>query len=71
MQCISAYEYVVGEAKMTDIFCVSPKSSGFPGHSSSTVSNVAINSLGDICMSLSYSSPCGVFVAFSVWVDWR
>ena len=34
MWCISAYEYVVSEAKMTKIFAVYLQASGFPSQSS-------------------------------------
>ena len=51
MWCISADEFVVGEAKMTKIFAVCLQASGFTSQSSEYAFE-CINSLGDMI------SPC-------------
>ena len=48
MWCISAYEYVVGEAKMTKIFAVYLQAAVFPHQSTYMVSSADENSLGDM-----------------------
>ena len=51
MWCISAYEYVVSEEKMTKIFAVYLQPSGFPSQSSNMLSSAAVDSLGDMVSS--------------------
>ena len=69
MWCISAYEYVVGEAKITKIFAVYLQTSGFPSQSSEYVFECCLEQLGRYCISLSYTSPGVDLVAFFVHVD--
>ena len=65
MLCISAYEYVIGEAKMTKIFAVYLQASGFPISRRKMISSAA-EQIGRHGISLSYSSPDVDFVAFFV-----
>ena len=69
MWCISAYEYVVGEAKMTKIFVIYFQASGFPSQLSEYAFECCREQLGRSGISLSYSSPDVDLVAFFVWVD--
>ena len=65
MRCVSAYEYVVGEATMTKIFAVyrqEPLVSQVSRRK--MLSHAAVNSFSD--MSLSYSYPDVDLVAFIV-----
>ena len=48
MLCISAYEYVVGEAKMVKIVAIYFQASGFPTSRRNMLSRVAFISLGDM-----------------------
>ena len=54
MWCISGYEYVVGEAKMTKIFAVYLQASGFPSHSSEYAYVCCREQLGRYAVALSY-----------------
>ena len=69
MWCISAYEYVVGEAKMTKIFAVYLQASGFPSQTWEYAFECCRKKLGRYGISLWYSSPEVDLVAFSVHVD--
>ena len=69
MWCISAYDYVVGEAKMTKIFAVYLQASCFPSQWSEYAFEFCREQLGRCGISLSYSSPGVDLVAFFVYVD--
>ena len=66
MWCISAYVYVVGEAKMTKIFTVYLQACGFPSQSSDCAFECCGEQFGRYGISLSYSSPDVDLVAFFV-----
>ena len=69
MWCISAYEYVAGEAKMIKIFAVYLQASGFPSQSSEYVFECCREQLRRYGILLSYSSPDVDRVALFVWVN--
>ena len=66
---ISAYEYVVDEAKITKIFPVCFQASGFPSQSSEYAFECYHKQLGRHGIFLSYSSPDVDLVAFVLWVN--
>ena len=66
MWCISAYEYAVGEAKMTKIFAVYLQVSGFTSQSSEYAFESGREQLGRYGISLSYCSPGVDLVDFFV-----
>ena len=66
MGCISAYEYVVVEAKMTKIFAVYFQTSDFPNQSSEYAFECSCKQLWRYGIPLSYSSPGVDLVAFFV-----
>ena len=63
MWCFSAYEYVVGEAKMTKIFSIYLQASGFPSQTLEYAFEWYREQLG---ISMSYSSPDADLVGFFV-----
>ena len=62
----SAYEYVVGEAKMTKIFAVYLQASGFPSQLSEYALKCCREQLGRYGISVSYSCPDVDLFAFFV-----
>ena len=66
MWCISAYKYVVGEAKMSKIFAVYFQASGFPSQSSEYTFGCCDKQFVRYGISLSYFSPGVDLVAFFV-----
>ena len=66
MWCISAYKYVVGEAKMTKTSAVYLQASGVPSQSSYYAFECCREQLGRYGVSLSYSSTDVDLVAFFI-----
>ena len=69
MWCVSTYEYVVSEARMTKIFAIYLQASGFPSQSSEYAFECCRKQHGRYGISLSFSSPDVDVVAFFVYVD--
>ena len=66
---ISAYDYIIGEANMTNIFAVYLQVSAFRSQSSEYCYECCHKLFGRYCISLSYSTPGVDLIAFFVPVD--